>query len=203
MHFDNFYFIPCITVVRYYPRTVNRTVRIAQSADFVSRRRTDPDVTVKSRAHNTLNMIDCNWLKIARMRDSRPDGDVKIVTGPSRYGQHCAYGIKQSFTVYRPCLIPPHSLNFFEKWKNVKCFFLLISPNLRSFDINMPFAVHWNRPGAKLKIALFVKVAYFLTHVALTLNYSLNWQATSKCHRKQKDRADFKLSKNIPTWVDW
>jgi len=30
------------------------------------------------------------------------DGDVKIVTGQSRYGQHCAYGIKQSFTVYRP-----------------------------------------------------------------------------------------------------
>jgi len=40
----------------------------------------------------------------------------------------------------------------------------------------MPFAVHWNPPGAILKIAkiaLFVKTAYFFTHVALTLNYSL------------------------------
>jgi len=32
-------------------------------ANFVSRRRIDPDVTVKSPANNTLNMIQCNWLK--------------------------------------------------------------------------------------------------------------------------------------------
>jgi len=36
--------------------------------------------------------------------------------------------------------------------------------NLRSFGINMPFAVYWNPPGAKLKIvkiALFAKITFF------------------------------------------
>jgi len=32
-------------------------------------------------------------------------------------------------------------------------FFVLTLPNLRSVGINMPFAVHWNPPGAKQKIA--------------------------------------------------
>jgi len=39
--------------------------------------------------------------------------------------------------------------------QNFKAFFVLISLNLRSFGINMSFAVHWNRPGANKKFASF------------------------------------------------
>jgi len=48
-----------------------------------------------------------------------------------------------------------------EKFKSA--FFVLISPNLKSFSINMPFAVHWNPPGANkkiAKIALFAKMTF-------------------------------------------
>jgi len=69
------------------------------------------------KAHSNImsffrNMIDCNRLTIAQTRDLRLDGDVKIVAGPSRYGQHSAYGIKQSFTVYPPWEKGNFSLRF-------------------------------------------------------------------------------------------
>jgi len=42
-------------------------------------------------------MHECEWSTAIAQNISGPHGDVKIVTGPSRYQQDCAYGIKQSF----------------------------------------------------------------------------------------------------------